>query len=207
MAKVFTEHFMGLAERLADKTVGQFDPTVLKALVDKPKVCDSKLAFPPITPSQTHQLIKAIPSCKATGLDGVSTRLEQGWCTSGESTYLPPMWPGFKSRRRHHMWVEFVFGSLPCSERFFSGYSDFPLSSKTNISKFQFDQESGRWRTTMWMCYLQIVIHLCYNQRQNEFTHFTLKGLFGISLTSQGQNIAFPPPSPPYNVVPLFELP
>ena len=53
-----------------------------------------------------------------------------------------------------------VVGSLPCSERFFSGYSGFPLSSKTNISKFQFDQESGRRRTTMWMCYLQIVIYL-----------------------------------------------
>ena len=56
------------------------------------------------------------------------------------------------------MRVEFVDGSLPCSERFFSGYSGFPLSSKTNISKFQFDQESGRWRTTLWMCYLQIII-------------------------------------------------
>ena len=38
------------------------------------------------------------------------------------------------------MWVEFVVGSPPCSERFFSGYSGFPLSSKTNTSKFQFDQ-------------------------------------------------------------------
>ena len=84
---------------------------------------------------------------------------EQGW-RSGESTRLPPVWPGFKSRRRRHMWVEFVVGSLLCSERFFSGYSGFPLSSKTNISKFQFDQESGRRRTTMWMCYLQIVIYL-----------------------------------------------
>ena len=37
------------------------------------------------------------------------------------------------------MWVEFVVGSLPCSARFFSGFSGFPLSSKTNISKFQFD--------------------------------------------------------------------
>ena len=37
------------------------------------------------------------------------------------------------------MWVEFVVGSLPCSERFFSGYSGFPLSSKTNTSKFQID--------------------------------------------------------------------
>ena len=31
-------------------------------------------------------------------------------------------------------------------------------SPKTNISKFQFDQESGRRRTTLWMCYLKIVI-------------------------------------------------
>ena len=52
---------------------------------------------------------------------------------------LPPMWPGFDSRTRRQMWVEFVVGSRPCSERFFSGYSGFPLSSKTNISKFQFD--------------------------------------------------------------------
>ena len=67
--------------------------------------------------------------------------------------------PGSKSRRRRHMWVEFVVGSLLCSERFFSGYSGFPLSSKTNISKFlQFNQESGRRRTTLWRCYLQIII-------------------------------------------------
>ena len=37
------------------------------------------------------------------------------------------------------MWVEFVVGSCLCSERFFSCYSGFPLSSKANISKFQFD--------------------------------------------------------------------
>ena len=49
------------------------------------------------------------------------------------------MWPGFKSRTRRHMWVEFLLGSRSCSEKFFSG---FPLSSKTNISKFQFDLES-----------------------------------------------------------------
>ena len=49
------------------------------------------------------------------------------------------MCPGFDSRTRRHMWIEFVVGSLPCSERFFSGYSGFLVSSKTNISKFQFD--------------------------------------------------------------------
>ena len=49
------------------------------------------------------------------------------------------MWPGFDSRTRCHMWVEFVVGSRPCSKKFFSGYSGFPLSSKTNTFKFQFD--------------------------------------------------------------------
>ena len=45
------------------------------------------------------------------------------------------MLPGFDSRSRCHMWVEFVVGSRPCSERFFSGYSGFPFSSKTNTYK------------------------------------------------------------------------
>ena len=31
-----------------------------------------------------------------------------------------------------YMWVEFVVGSRPCSERFFSGYSGFPLSSRNS---------------------------------------------------------------------------
>ena len=66
---------------------------------------------------------------------------EQGW-RSGESARLPPMWPGFESRTGRQMWVEFVVGSRPCSERFFSGYFGFPLSSKTNISKFQFDLDT-----------------------------------------------------------------
>ena len=56
---------------------------------------------------------------------------EQGW-RSGESACFPPMCPGFDSLPRRHMWAEFV-GSLLCSERFFSGNSGFPLSSKTNI--------------------------------------------------------------------------
>ena len=54
---------------------------------------------------------------------------------------LPPKWPGFDSPTRRHMWVEFVVGSRPCFERLFSGYSGFPLTSKTNISKFQLNLE------------------------------------------------------------------
>ena len=50
-------------------------------------------------------------------------------------------WAGFESWRRRHMWVDFVVGSLPCFERFFSVYSGFPLSLKTNASKNQFDLE------------------------------------------------------------------
>ena len=36
--------------------------------------------------------------------------------------------------------IKLVVGSLLCSERFFSGFSGFPLSSKINISKLQFDR-------------------------------------------------------------------
>ena len=72
---------------------------------------------------------------------GIEGEEEQGWC-SGESARLPPMCPGFDYRTRRHMWVEFVVGSRPCSEGFSPGCPVFlPSSSKTNISKFQFDQE------------------------------------------------------------------
>ena len=66
----------------------------------------------------------------------------KGWCSTSARTCLQPLWPRFKSTRWHHTWVEFVVGSLPCFERLFSGYSGFCLTSKGNISKFQFDQES-----------------------------------------------------------------
>ena len=55
----------------------------------------------------------------------------QGW-RSGESTRLPPMWPGFDSRSRCQMWVEFVVGSRPCSEGFSPSIKPtFPNSTST----------------------------------------------------------------------------
>ena len=70
------------------------------------------------------------------------------------------MWPGFDSQTRRQMWVEFVVGSRPCSERFFSGYSGFPLSSKTNISKFQFDLEFEGHRFVTRIVLLRVTNHL-----------------------------------------------
>ena len=64
---------------------------------------------------------------------------EQRW-RSGKSTRLPLMWPEFKSSLASTpvSWVEFVVGSPPCSQRFFSWYSGFSPSLKTNTFKFQF---------------------------------------------------------------------
>ena len=64
----------------------------------------------------------------------LSPSREQGW-RSGESARLPPMWPGFDSRTRRHMWVEFVVSSRPCSEGFSSGSPVFlPLQKLTFLN-------------------------------------------------------------------------
>ena len=53
-----------------------------------------------------------------------------GWRT-GESARLPPVCPGFDSRTRCHMWIEFAVGSRPCSEGFSPGSPVFlPLKKK-----------------------------------------------------------------------------
>ena len=64
---------------------------------------------------------------------------ERGW-RSSESARFPPMWPGFDSRTRCHMWVEFVVGSLPCSEGFLRVLR-FSFLHKNQHSKFQFHLE------------------------------------------------------------------
>ena len=72
---------------------------------------------------------------------GPTSRYGEQGCHSGENTRLPTMWP------------EFDFGPLSCISGsslllvlallrgIFSRFSGFPLSTKTNISKFQFDQD------------------------------------------------------------------
>ena len=73
IAKVFNKHFTGLAESLVDKTATQFNSKTLKSFVSNRNTSDAKLAFPTILLNQTGNLIKAIPSGKAAGVDRVST--------------------------------------------------------------------------------------------------------------------------------------
>ena len=110
------------------KSTGLQQPQILAAVESPLTAINSALA--------AVQKIPELRSALQSGCKVASKRQrmlfgEQGWC-SGESARLPPMCPGFDSRTRRHMWAEFV-GSLLCSERFFSGNSGFPLSSKTNI--------------------------------------------------------------------------
>ena len=47
-----------------------------------------------------------------------------------------------------------------------------------------------------------------YNRRQNELRHFALElGFFTFYWLQKEKKIAFLPPSPPCNVLPMFELP
>ena len=72
---------------------------------------------------------------------------EQGW-RSGESARLPPMWPGFEFRTGRQMWVEFVVGSRPCSERFIPGTPVFPSPQKPTFlnSSLIWTQWMAQWR-------------------------------------------------------------
>ena len=58
---------------------------------------------------------------------------EQGWC-SGESACLPPMWPAFSSCPWHHMWVEFVVGSLLAPRSFSPGSPVFSSPQKALLT-------------------------------------------------------------------------
>ena len=67
------------------------------------------------------------------------------------------MWPGFDSRSRRHMLVEFVVDSRPCSEGFSPGTPVFLSAQKPtfyyyyyNISKFQFDLETVDGGASPW---------------------------------------------------------
>ena len=96
---------------------------------------------------------------------------EQGW-RSGESTCLPSTWPRFDSQTQRHMWVEFVVGSRPCSERFFSGYSGFPSPQKPT-----FPNSNSIWRMSLY-CKAHLIMS-SWNYTPYKFTIFCFKLLPG----------------------------
>ena len=86
--------------------------------------------------------------------------------SSGESTLLPPMWPGFDFQTRRHMWVEFV-GSLLCSERFSPGYSGFPrvLQFSSGYSGFPLSSKTCIWFNLICINFnLQCLQLVCFKQ-------------------------------------------
>ena len=97
---------------------------------------------------------------------GISTfGREQGW-RSDESTRHPPMRPGFDSRSTGFdgdIWVEFVFGSQPCSEDFSPGIPVFLPPQKPT-----FLNSNSTWKQWMtdqlceshWNSHLLIPSHL-----------------------------------------------
>ena len=102
----------------------------------------------------------------------------------------------FDSLSRLHMWVEFAVGSRPCSERFISGFSGFPPSSKTNISKFQFNLEYTRSPlkrapTALWCSVGKQIIFTFYSQSVSQrVSHSQLAGGRPVeNITSAAQEL------------------
>ena len=90
----------------------------------------------------------------------------KGW-RSGESACLPSMWPGFKSRCRRYMWVEFAVDSLVCSERFFAEYS--------NSTRYQVDEEPLCGCATSKSLFIYIYLFLFKYVRNVRFKLFFLR--------------------------------
>ena len=91
---------------------------------------------------------------------------EKGW-RSGETTRLPPMWPGFESWCCRHMWGEFVVGlSLdprgfsPGTPVFFAPNPNSIWNARTRFNEF-FMNVSAPWVNKL---------HLQMKERTNKQT-------------------------------------
>ena len=103
-------------------------------------------------------------------IESVFTR-KQGW-HNGESTHLPSMWPGIKSRHQQHMWVVIIcLPVLSLAPRGFSpGTPVFPSRQKPTLSNsnltrnHQVDEEplSGSATSNFFIVYLLIYLFTGY---------------------------------------------
>ena len=72
------------------------------------------------------------------------------------------MWPGFDSRTRRHMWVEFVVGSRPRSEGFSPGSPVFLPPQKSTLLNSNSIGNSGR-RATLWKYHCKFPFFILFN--------------------------------------------
>ena len=97
-------------------------------------------------------------------------------CHSVKSTRLTPMCAGFNSQNRHHMWAEFVVGSLLAPRGFSLGTPVFPSPQKLtfpNSSLIQNLRTTGlsvmrlcAFLITQYMSIYFLNTHLLYNDHQ-----------------------------------------
>ena len=66
---------------------------------------------------------------------------------------LPPMWPGFESRRWRHMWIEFIVGSLLAPRGFSPGTPVSPLLKNQHFQIPIWSRMVDKVLTTLWLCY------------------------------------------------------
>ena len=62
----------------------------------------------------------------SSGRNGAQSRTKSKGDQGKQGWRLSAMWPGFNSRTRRHMWVDFVVGSLLASRGFSPGTPVFP---------------------------------------------------------------------------------
>ena len=111
---------------------------------------------------------------------------EWGW-HGGESTRLPPMWPGFHSRFQRHMWIEFVVDFALAPRVFFDRPSGF--SSLLKSQHFQIPIRSGirgphvcQWKNCL--------VSPSLNKRWKKFTCFFLFKMFRLQTPLQRQTLS-----------------
>ena len=117
--------------------------------------------------SNTFQISEGLPTAGLAYTEAKSGKQKnnnglQG-SRSGESNRLPPMWPGihFQSSAIRGLSLLLVLYSAP--RGFSLGTPGFALSSKSSISKFQFDLHSNDkgQKQIIFLCHLLEIIEEC----------------------------------------------
>ena len=105
------------------------------------------------------------------------------------------MWPEFNSWTRHHMWVEFVVGSRPCSEGFSPGSPVFlPPQKSTLLNSSAVDEEPLHGNATANSHYYYYYYYYYYSSSSSYSTlhlrcseQLWQNNTFGIAFTEENR--------------------